>query len=99
MTFENELKVPNLKLRKIWKTAMKSESIKPVSLMGQLMWREFCHCAAAAEPNFDKMVENKICRQIPRRYNEDSLNAMGTWKDRLSIYRSTKWFKIRIRET
>lgn len=47
----------------------------PVSLMGQLMWREFYYCAAAAEPNFDKMVGNKICRQIPWHYDENLINS------------------------
>lgn len=47
----------------------------PVSLMGQLMWREFYYTAAAAEPNFDKMIKNKICRQIPWQRNEDLLEA------------------------
>lgn len=58
----------------------KKHSKPPVSLMGQLMWREFYYCAAAAEPNFDKMVGNKICRQIPWRYDEDLLNAWAHGK-------------------
>lgn len=52
----------------------------PISLMGQLMWREFYYTAAASEPNFDKMVGNKICRQIPWRYDEDLLNAWAHGK-------------------
>lgn len=47
----------------------------PVSLMGQLYWREFYYIAATAEPNFDKMVGNKICRQIPWNHDENLLNA------------------------
>ncbi|XP_058840095.1 cryptochrome-1-like [Topomyia yanbarensis] len=47
----------------------------PVSLVGQLMWREFYYCAAAAEPNFDKMVGNKICLQIPWITNKVHLEA------------------------
>lgn len=53
----------------------KKPSQPPVSLMGQLMWREFYYVAAVAEPNFDKMVGNKICRQIPWRYDENLLEA------------------------
>lgn len=47
----------------------------PVSLIGQLMWREFYYCAAAAEPNFDKMVGNSVCLQVPWATNEEHLNA------------------------
>lgn len=58
----------------------KKYSKPPVSLMGQLMWREFYYTAAAAEPNFDKMVGNKICRQIQWRYDADLLNAWAHGK-------------------
>lgn len=37
----------------------------PVSLMGQLLWREFYYLAGHGVPNFDKMVGNPICKQIP----------------------------------
>jgi cryptochrome len=37
----------------------------PVSLHGQLLWREFFYLNGHAVPNFDKMVDNPICRQIP----------------------------------
>lgn len=43
--------------------------------MGQLMWREFYYVAAASEPNFDKMVGNKICRQIPWHYDDGLIHA------------------------
>lgn len=62
------------KLNEVLKKA-KKHSKPPVSLMGQLMWREFYYVAAAAEPNFDKMVGNKICRQIPWHYDEQLIEA------------------------
>lgn len=37
----------------------------PVSLEGQMIWREFYYCVAAVTPNFDRMVGNKVCAQIP----------------------------------
>ncbi|KAJ9579615.1 hypothetical protein L9F63_004694, partial [Diploptera punctata] len=37
----------------------------PLSLHGQLLWREFFYCAATKNPNFDKMFGNPICVQIP----------------------------------
>lgn len=45
------------------------------ALMGQLMWREFYYVAAAAEPNFDKMVGNKMCRQIQWHSNDQLTSA------------------------
>ena len=47
----------------------------PVSLMGQLMWREFYYTAAASEPNFDRMMGNTFCLQIPWQCNDHYLEA------------------------
>lgn len=53
----------------------KNHSKPPCSLMGQLMWREFYYTAAATVDNFDKMVGNQLCRQIPWTYDEQLLDA------------------------
>ncbi|CAG7829298.1 unnamed protein product [Allacma fusca] len=37
----------------------------PLSLHGQVLWREFFYTAATKNPNFDRMVGNTICVQIP----------------------------------
>ena len=37
----------------------------PVSLTGQLLWREFFYTVGANTPNFDRMEGNPVCRQIP----------------------------------
>jgi len=47
----------------------------PVSLHGQLLWREFYYCAAASTPNFSRMEDNPVCRQIPWDKDEDKLAA------------------------
>lgn len=47
----------------------------PVSLMGQLMWREFYYTAGAGTENFDKMVGNPVCTQIPWGKNDEHLKA------------------------
>ncbi|XP_018321941.1 (6-4)DNA photolyase isoform X2 [Agrilus planipennis] len=52
----------------------------PVSLIGQLLWREFYYTVAAATPNFDKMVGNSICYQIDWDTNERHLQAWKTGK-------------------
>lgn len=45
----------------------------PLSLHGQLLWREFFYCAATKNPNFDKMAGNPICVQIPWDRNAEAL--------------------------
>ncbi|XP_044742491.1 cryptochrome-1 [Chrysoperla carnea] len=47
----------------------------PVSLIGQLMWREFYYTVSSDTPNFDKMVGNPICCQVPWDTNEKHLEA------------------------
>lgn len=45
----------------------------PLSLHGQVLWREFFYCAATNNPQFDKMVGNPICVQIPWDQNAEAL--------------------------
>ncbi|OSX72831.1 hypothetical protein BU14_0401s0002 [Porphyra umbilicalis] len=37
----------------------------PVSLVGQLLWREHFHLLAGSVPHFGRMAGNPLCRQIP----------------------------------
>lgn len=50
----------------------------PLSLHGQLLWREFFYCCATRNPNFDKMVGNPICLQIPWDKNPKVLAKWAT---------------------
>ncbi|XP_026293221.2 cryptochrome-2 [Frankliniella occidentalis] len=43
----------------------KKHSKPPVSLIGQMYWREFYYVVASATPNFDKMIGNKVCCAVP----------------------------------
>lgn len=45
----------------------------PLSLHGQILWREFFYCASTRNPNFDRMEGNPICVQIPWEKNQDAL--------------------------
>ncbi|KAM4619422.1 cryptochrome-2 [Polymixia lowei] len=45
----------------------------PLSLFGQLLWREFFYTAATNNPNFDHMEGNPICVQIPWDQNPEAL--------------------------
>ena len=50
----------------------------PVSLHGQLLWREFYYLHGYKIKNFDKMIDNVNCRQIP--WNRDSKTILA-WKE------------------
>ncbi|XP_039053802.1 (6-4)DNA photolyase isoform X3 [Hibiscus syriacus] len=50
-------------LQDVYKNA-KRHSSPPVSLVGQLLWRDFFYTVAFGTPNFDKMKGNKICKQL-----------------------------------
>jgi len=47
----------------------------PVSLHGQLMWREFFYLCSVTTPNFGKMVGNPKCKQIPWDHDEAFVEA------------------------
>ncbi|KAF2881718.1 hypothetical protein ILUMI_24453 [Ignelater luminosus] len=49
------------------------KAFPPLSLHGQLLWREFFYCAATKNANFDKMLGNPICVQIPWDKNAEAL--------------------------
>ncbi|XP_064636731.1 cryptochrome-1-like [Lineus longissimus] len=61
----------------------KKHTSPPVSLEGQLLWREFYYTIASDTPNFDKMVGNPVCRQIPWEKNQEFLDA---WKNARTGY-------------
>ncbi|VAI56962.1 unnamed protein product [Triticum turgidum subsp. durum] len=56
----------------------KTHTKPPVSLAGQLLWRDFFYTVSFGTPNFDQMEGNKICKQIPWRENEELFVA---WRD------------------
>lgn len=57
-------------------TAGTSKHTKPpVSLIGQLMWREFYYTVGAATANFDRMLGNAVCCQVPWDSNVEYLEA------------------------
>ncbi|XP_051979060.1 cryptochrome-2-like isoform X2 [Xyrauchen texanus] len=52
---------------------LRRHSSPPLSLFGQLLWREFFYTAATTNPNFDRMEGNPICVQIPWDHNPEAL--------------------------
>eukprot|EP01138_Halocafeteria_seosinensis_P016357 gb/GECG01016688.1/.p1 GENE.gb/GECG01016688.1/~~gb/GECG01016688.1/.p1 ORF type:complete len:518 (+),score=49.21 gb/GECG01016688.1/:1-1554(+) len=55
----------------------------PVSLLGQLYWREFFYLQGYGIPGFDKMTENRLCRQINWDDNPELLKA---WEEARTGY-------------
>ncbi|KAJ4718316.1 (6-4)DNA photolyase [Melia azedarach] len=62
---------------------VKKHTSPPVSLVGQLMWRDFFYTVAFATPNFDRMKGNRICKQIPWS-NDDEL--LAAWREARTGY-------------
>uniref|UniRef100_UPI00358F2057 cryptochrome-1-like isoform X1 n=1 Tax=Myxine glutinosa TaxID=7769 RepID=UPI00358F2057 len=60
------------KLTELYKKVKKNSS-PPLSLYGQLLWREFFYTAATNNPKFDRMVGNPICVQMPWDRNPEAL--------------------------
>ncbi|KAJ8412098.1 hypothetical protein AAFF_G00143650 [Aldrovandia affinis] len=52
----------------------KNHSLPPVSLQGQVLWREFFYTVASTTPNFTKMTGNPICLQINWYENQATLD-------------------------
>ncbi|KAF8400694.1 hypothetical protein HHK36_013994 [Tetracentron sinense] len=50
-------------LQDVYKNVKKHTS-PPVSLVGQLLWRDFFYTVAFGTPNFDQMKGNRICKQL-----------------------------------
>ncbi|GIY62846.1 cryptochrome-1 [Caerostris darwini] len=63
------------KIREIYLKSKKGYSKPPVSLHGQLFWREFFYTVGSATINFDQMVGNSVCTQIPWIENNVHLQA------------------------
>lgn len=56
----------------------KSQTQPPVSLHGQLLWREFFYLHGATTPNFDRMLDNPTIKNIPWG-NDPAL--LAAWKE------------------
>lgn len=53
----------------------KTHSQPPVSLVGQLLWREFFYVQSVFTPNFDRMVGNPVCKQVAWDYTPEWIDA------------------------
>ena len=57
----------------------KSHSHPPVSLIGQLMWREMTHFLGRKVKNFSQMKDNPVCRQIDWDEDDDAKERFNAW--------------------
>jgi len=62
-------------------TLKSSSSTKPpVSLEGQIFWRELAYLIGYSTPNFNQMVGNPICIQIPWMKGPEAENLLEKWE-------------------
>ncbi|KAG8434639.1 hypothetical protein GDO86_012849 [Hymenochirus boettgeri] len=59
----------------IYMKRTRKHSHPPVSLHGQLLWREFFYTAGVGVPNFNKMEGNPVCVQVDWDNNKEHLKA------------------------
>ncbi|KAK6284633.1 hypothetical protein POUND7_003585 [Theobroma cacao] len=81
-------------LKDVYKN-VKRHTSPPVSLVGQLLWREFFYTVAFGTPNFDKMNGNKICKQIP--WNDDD-ELLAAWREARTGYPWIDAIMVQLRE-
>ncbi|XP_034695357.1 (6-4)DNA photolyase isoform X2 [Vitis riparia] len=62
---------------------VKRQTSPPVSLVGQLLWRDFFYTVGFGTPNFDHMKGNRICKQIP--WNDDD-ELLAAWREARTGY-------------
>ncbi|CAI5664772.1 unnamed protein product [Oreochromis niloticus] len=62
-----------MRLERHLERKVKKNHTPPLSLYGQLLWREFFYTTATNNPCFDKMDGNPICVQIPWDRNPEAL--------------------------
>uniref|UniRef100_K3WWY4 Photolyase/cryptochrome alpha/beta domain-containing protein n=1 Tax=Globisporangium ultimum (strain ATCC 200006 / CBS 805.95 / DAOM BR144) TaxID=431595 RepID=K3WWY4_GLOUD len=80
------------RVREIQERHKLASSAPPVSLDGQLLWREFFHCSGRSNPYFDKMEENPICLQIDWRWHTlPNSEADMTEDDKLARTQFEAW--------
>jgi len=74
----------------------KNVSKPPVSLHGQLMWREYNYLSGYTTPNFDKITDNPIARQIPW---DDDPRLVLAWKNGQTGYPYIDAIMTQLRQT
>jgi cryptochrome len=77
-------------------TPTETLSKPPVSLHGQLMWREYNYLMGYSTPNFDLMLGNPVARQIPW---DDDPKMFEAWKNAQTGYPYIDAVMTQLKET
>jgi len=59
----------------VYRSSKGKHAEPPVSLDGQLLWRDFFYASAYGTPNFHHMEGNRLCKQIPWKTDIELLRA------------------------
>ena len=68
------------RIKEVYEICGRDHTLPPVSLEGQLYWREMAYLLAYSTPNFDKMVGNPICKQIPWATGDEAEKLLKRWE-------------------
>ena len=68
------------RIKEVYKKCGRNHTLPPVSLEGQLYWREMAYLVATSTPNFDKMVNNPICKQISWKTGPEAEKLLHKWE-------------------
>lgn len=68
------------RLKEVYRSSGGKHSKPPVSLEGQLYWREMSYLIGYSVPNFDRMEGNPVCKQIPWRTGPEAEELLAKWE-------------------
>ena len=68
------------RLKEVYRSSGEKHSKPPVSLEGQLYWREMSYLIGHGVPNFDRMEGNPICKQIPWLTGVKAEELLAKWE-------------------
>ena len=68
------------RIKDVYKKCGKDHTQPPVSLEGQLYWRELSYLVACSVPNFDKQVGNPVSKQIPWYVGAEAEVKLQKWE-------------------
>ena len=68
------------RIKDVYKSCGRDHTKPPVSLEGQLYWREMSYLIACCIPNFDKQVGNPVSKQIPWYTGPEAEEILKKWE-------------------
>ena len=69
------------RIKEVYATCGRDYTKPPVSLEGQLYWRELSYLIACSIPNFEKQVGNPVSKQIPWYTGEKADTLLKSWEN------------------